>query len=470
MSFSLASIPKLTQWRNLFAGCTLRQKEAGSLVQMEPLLSLEEKSQIRRDEGIVDARRPPISFGHIFRVSRAFQYRRLRSCDETTSDNATNLSPPDDNNEINREVNQETFQEVELANSTGLNETEDPKERLYKYMINAAGVFNANLTSVTSKKKCLIMLSSILKTPMFFKSLTLSQHEEIIGLINKTLVTTPQHAEFVYEELLAPLLDSNTPNMKPYREFLLEGFITMLGESEQSEDKRIVLKNNLILNKLINTPTFLASLTSKQHQKLAAIFQSRITAPINSELCMHDIKAANVLVRQRDAYIAFAGIIFINGYFSTISLGDRKIWISSMNTVISELYASSVFVTDLDARRNFILNLSQKTVFESKTKLCTLLNFLKKGLITYKNTLESRSSSGNEKTSLEDAIQTLDFYLFQIKAKKDKERGIAVSENDDDTWLLSASSWSTSVNSFLSISDDDSSISSISSYSSRARY
>ena len=185
---------------------------------------------------------------------------------------------------------------------------------------------------------------------------------------------------------------------------------------------------------------------------------------------MHDIKAANVLVRQRDAYIAFAGIIFINGYFSTISLGDRKIWISSMNTVISELYASSVFVTDLDARRNFILNLSQKTVFESKTKLCTLLNFLKKGLITYKNTLESRSSSGNEKTSLEDAIQTLDFYLFQIKAKKDKERGIAVSENDDDTWLLSASSWSTSVNSFLSISDDDSSISSISSYSSRARY
>ena len=314
------------------------------------------------------------------------------------------------------------------------------------------------------------MLSSILKTPMFFKSLTLSQHEEIIGLINKTLVTTPQHAEFVYEELLAPLLDSNTPNMKPYREFLLEGFITMLGESEQSEDKRIVLKNNLILNKLINTPTFLASLTSKQHQKLAAIFQSRITAPINSELCMHDIKAANVLVRQRDAYIAFAGIIFINGYFSKISLGDRKIWISSMNTVISELYASSVFVTDLDARRNFILNLSQKTVFESKTKLCTLLNFLKKGLITYKNTLESRSSSGNEKTSLEDAIQTLDFYLFQIKAKKDKERGIAVSENDDDTWLLSASSWSTSVNSFLSISDDDSSISSISSYSSRARY
>jgi hypothetical protein len=179
------------------------------------------------------------------------------------------------------------------------------------------------------------------------------------------------------------------------------------------------------VNKLINSPNFFTSLTDKQHRKLAEFFQFKITEPTNAEKYIYSVpintQIANALMKKRDVYIIFSGIIMINEKLAKAPQKDRLIWLDSMDKTLAHLYEASVCETELDEikdsfRHSKHLNSSQKHFLQLESGLCDQLAFLEKGLLAYQATLPKRprtTASKNEKVLLENMIHNLRNCIFE---------------------------------------------------------
>ena len=279
-------------------------------------------------------------------------------------------------------------------------------------------------------EKLLTALSPILNNPKFAESLTLSQHKKIAGLIANTLVLHGPNASLV-RNIFQPLLEKNEPEIKLYRDVLGKNLLTILSNPAQHEDKTKIGRE-VTLSELLDRPGFLASLTSKQHAKLAALFESRIKASLTT---VNDAQTETTNAqtnKTRAIYIALASKLFSNGHFSSLPASDRKVWVNSMNKGVGDLYHDSLCVKKDAAKTEQLLrdsvtpfqNVSndEKTLLqtETETSLFNQLVTLKNSLTTHKNTLTNRWYAGitdNETRQLNKMIRRLEKYEEQAKDK-----------------------------------------------------
>ena len=278
--------------------------------------------------------------------------------------------------------------------------------------------------------KLLTALSPILNNPKFADSLTLKQHKKIAGLIDNTLVLHGKNASLV-RDIFLPLLEKNEPEIKLYRDVLGKNLLTILSNPAQHEDKTKIGRE-VTLSELLDRPGFLASLTSKQHAKLAALFESRIKASLTT---VNDAQTETTNAqtnKTRAIYIALASKLFSNGHFSSLPASDRKVWVNSMNKGVGDLYHDSLCVKKDAAKTEQLLrdsvtpfqNVSndEKTLLqtETETSLFNQLVTLKNSLTTHKNTLTNRWYAGitdNETRQLNKMIRRLEKYEEQAKDK-----------------------------------------------------
>lgn len=424
----IAQTTQVAHTQNLFKRYQSHQTEVvSSLTEIDPLLGLstERGKRLKREAGFTSNRKPLNFFRWLFKIKSVANDQAPRQHEALTEQRVhemlTQIHPSLAKATL-EVLNLSTLEILKLAGNTAPGQTTNPNKALVKLIGVLIGAMNSR---VANKKECLMILSSILTSPHFIDSLTPHQHQEVANSINKSLFRSPQYAELIYKELLAPLLASDTSKTKPYLKLSISGFIRILEKSAYSRDLQIEIRNNLIMNKLINTPTFLASLTSKQHKKLAELFKFKITEPTNAEKYIHDlpvnIEIANFLVKKRETYIIFSGILLINGNFSKVSPKNRLIWLDSMSKAMSNLHESSVCETELDLLKESIqdlkhLNSSQNTFLQLESRLCNRLEFFEKGLVSYQATLPKRSRNiaiKNEKIVLENMKKDLRSCTFE---------------------------------------------------------